>query len=117
MADETSRKQLHFLTKIPQRQGENGANDYSKTGNNTRFFAKTSKKCEISMPDRLTIISKNSTNNDSSKGEIFYFFRRKPEFIPSGCRKGTCSPSFFTDFDTVFLHFSNLIFLRFHIRP
>jgi hypothetical protein len=53
MADEISRKQLHFLTKILQRQGENGANDYSKTGNNTPFSIKTSENAKFQRPTGL----------------------------------------------------------------
>ena len=74
MADEPPRKQLHFLSKIPQRRRPKTRYDYSKTCNNTHLLVKTSKKCKISVPGRLKIYSKNSTNNAISKAVFFIFF-------------------------------------------
>jgi len=74
MADEPPLKQLHFLSKIPQRRCPKTGYDYSRTCNNTGFLAKTSEKCKILAPGRLTIYSKNSTNNTISKAVFLIFF-------------------------------------------
>ena len=105
MADEPPRKQLHFLSKIPQRRCPKTGYDYSRTCNNTGFLAKTSKKCKISVLRRLTFYSKNSINNATTKNKISDFFHPGSKILPLKSCDDACCPPFIIDFDTVFLHF------------
>lgn len=105
MADEPPRKQLHFLSKIPQRRCPKTRYDYSVTCNNTHLLVKTSKKCKISVLRRLTLYSKNSINNAITKNEISNFFHPGSKILPSKQCNDAISPPVIIDFDTVFLYF------------
>ena len=105
MTDEPPLKQLHFLSKIPQRRRSKTGYDYSRTCNNTGFLAKTSEKCKISVLRRLTLYSKNSINNAIAKNEISNFFHPGSKILPSKQCNDAISPPVIIDFDTVFLYF------------